>query len=138
MGTDIDETTRAEVIERAAHRCEYCLIHENDVGFPHQVDHIISRKHGGTSQPDNLALACMICNRRKGSDVASIDPETGELSPLFHPRRDAWPEHFRLAGEYIAPLTPVGRVTALLLRLNSPERRRERCLLRDLGSYPIR
>jgi hypothetical protein len=34
---------------RAAHRCEYCLIHEDAAGFPHQADHIVSRKHGGSS-----------------------------------------------------------------------------------------
>ena len=69
MGTDVDEATRAEVIQRAAHRCEYCLIHEIDAGFAHQIDHIISRKHGGRTHAENLALACMICNRHKGSDI---------------------------------------------------------------------
>jgi hypothetical protein len=136
MGVDIDEATRAEVSERAAHRCEYCLIHENDVGFPHQIDHIISRKHGGGSESNNLALACMICNRHKGSDIASIDRESGQILPLFHPRNDVWTQHFRIAGEIIEPLTSVGSVTALLLRLNSPERLRERRLLQAVGSYP--
>jgi hypothetical protein len=36
-------------VARAGHRCEYCLIREQDTGFPLEVDHIISRKHGGDS-----------------------------------------------------------------------------------------
>jgi hypothetical protein len=56
--------------------------------FPHQVDHIVSRKHGGLSTLENLALACVICNRYKGSDLASLDSQTGELSRLFNPRQN--------------------------------------------------
>ena len=123
---------------RAGHRCEYCLIQEEDVGFPHQVDHIISRKHGGRSSADNLALACVICNRYKGSDVASIDSNTGDLVRLFHPRKDRWADHFQIDGEHIESLTAVGRVTAELLRLNAPERLSERRLLQALGTYPER
>ncbi|MGA2575636.1 MAG: HNH endonuclease [Bryobacteraceae bacterium] len=61
------------VIERAHRRCEYCLVHEDSAGFPHEVDHIISRKHGGSSGIGNLAYACVLCNRYKGTDIASID-----------------------------------------------------------------
>ena len=86
MASDINEKLRTEVAQRAGQRCEHCLIHENDAGFPHQVDHILSRKHGGSFTSDNLAYACVVCNRHKGSDVASIDPRTGEIVPLFNPR----------------------------------------------------
>ncbi len=59
MASDVDSQLRAAVARRADLRCEYCLIHENDVGFHHHVDRIISRKHGGRSTLDNLALlAC--------------------------------------------------------------------------------
>jgi 5-methylcytosine-specific restriction endonuclease McrA len=46
---EVDEFSRRFVIERAGRRCEYCLVHEDSAGFPHQIDHIISRKHGGSS-----------------------------------------------------------------------------------------
>ena len=129
MASDITEQVRADVARRAGHRCEYCLIHENDAGFPHQVDHVVSRKHGGTSAFNNLAYACILCNRYKGSDVASINPKTGEAVRLFHPRHDRWTDHFRIDADFIEPLTDAGSATVRLLRLNATERLAERRLL---------
>jgi hypothetical protein len=136
VSPDISEQLREEVARRAGWRCEYCLIHEDDVGFPHQVDHIVSRKHGGASTADNLALACVVCNRHKGSDVASVHPETGMVVRLFHPRRDRWADHFQINGESIEALTEVGTVTIQVLRLNAAERSAERRLLQAIGAYP--
>ena len=129
MPGDVSEQTRADVARRAGHRCEYCLIHEDDAGFPHQIDHIVSRKHGGSSDFANLAYACVLCNRHKGSDIASITPEKDEAVWLFHPRRDRWTDHFRLDAGFIEPLTDTGRATVRLLRLNAAERLAERRLL---------
>jgi len=129
VASDISEQVRTEVAYRAEHRCEYCLIHENDAGFPHQVDHVLSRKHGGTSAFDNLAYACILCNRYKGSDVASINPKTGEAVRLFHPRHDRWTDHFRLDADFIELLTDAGSAIVWLLRLNAAERLAERRLL---------
>lgn len=136
MATDIGGDLRAEVARRANHRCEYCLIHKDDAGFPHHIDHILSRKHGGSSTLDNLAYACVLCNRHKGSDVALIDPRTGEAVRLFNPRRDSWADHFRLEGPLIAPASAIGAATVRLLRLNVPERIAERRILQKLGTYP--
>jgi hypothetical protein len=101
----------------------------------HQVDHIVSEKHGGATTADNLALSCVLCNRRKGSDLASIDPATGQLAALFHPRRQAWSDHFALASASIMPVTPEGRATVALLQLNDPARIEERMELIRAGSY---
>lgn len=136
MASDVSEELRADVARRAGQRCEYCLIHEDDAGFPHQVDHIVSRKHGGPSASDNLAYACVVCNRHKGSDVASIDPRTGEIVRLFNPRSDRWADHFQLEGVVIEAVSSIGSATARLLRLNAPERISERRLLQSLGRYP--
>lgn len=136
MASDVPDELRDAVRRRAAERCEYCLIHEQDAGFSHQVDHVISRKHGGPSTFENLALACVLCNRFKGADVGSIDLQTGKLVRLFNPRQDQWSDHFRLADGTIEPLSTVGVVTVKLLRLNATERLVERLLLQELGSYP--
>jgi hypothetical protein len=135
VASDINKKLRAEVTRRAGQRCEYCLVHEDDAGFPHQVDHIVSRKHSGASTLDNLAYACVICNRYKGSDIASIDPRTGETVRLFDPRRDRWEEHFRLDGALIEPISDIGWATVQLLRINALERISERRLLQSLGRY---
>ena len=131
------EPLRREVGARAQSRCEYCLYPEARSAFWHQVDHIISRKHGGGSSLDNLAFCCVFCNRYKGSDIAAIDTRTGEIVRLFHPRLDRWSDHFRLAGAIIEPLTLKGEVTARLPRFNQAERVAERALLQATG-YPLR
>ena len=103
----------------------------------HPVDHVIAEKHGGLTVADNLALSCSICNGYKGSDLASVDPETGAIVPLFHPRRDYWSEHFDLDNGRFEPRTAIGRVTIRLLKLNHPHRIEERLLLVAAGVIRI-
>jgi HNH endonuclease len=124
--TYVPATLRREVIERAGNRCEYCLLPAEVAFFPHEVDHVIAEKHGGATEIDNLAFACWRCNRHKGSDLTSFDPQTGQLSPLFNPRTQVWTEHFAYEGERIVGRTPEGRTTVNLLRLNSEDRLGER------------
>jgi HNH endonuclease len=121
---------RRQVRTRAGECCEYCRIPESASFATHQVDHVIAEKHGGETVADNLAMSCALCNSRKGSDLASIDADTGLLIPLFHPRNDRWAEHFRfVSGGMVQALTPIGRVTARLLQFNHPDRVAERSLL---------
>ncbi|HSU32682.1 MAG TPA: HNH endonuclease signature motif containing protein [Bryobacteraceae bacterium] len=130
------EAVRELVRSRALGRCEYCLLDPSDAGLPHEIDHVISRKHGGNDDLENLALACYLCNRYKGSDIASVHSVTGELVRLYHPRRDNWHDHFRIVGPVLEPLTDIGAVTAQLLRLNTAARVMERQLLQTLSRYP--
>lgn len=134
--TYIAAELRRQVSKRADGKCEYCLIAEPDCFFRHEPDHIIAEKHGGTTSLENLALACFECNRTKGSDIASLDSVTGELTALFNPRKDSWNEHFELNGGRIQPLTPIGRVTASLLKFNTSARLEIRELLARTGRYP--
>jgi hypothetical protein len=138
LANEIDDDLRRRIAERAGYRCEYCLVSEDDSFSRHLVDHIVSRKHGGPAHESNLAFACVRCNAWKGSDIASLDPETGQLVSLFHPRRQRWPDHFRLDGPFIEPVTSEGRVTARLLRLNIDQRIVERRLLIAIRRYPGR
>jgi hypothetical protein len=64
---------------------------------------------GGQTTEENLALCCALCNRYKGSDIASIDPETGLLTPLFHPRLDRCGERFEFRSGEIMGLTAAGQ-----------------------------
>jgi hypothetical protein len=90
--------------------------------IPFHIEHIVSKQHGGGDDPGELALACDRCNAYKGPNLTSIDPETGTLVPLFHPRRDAWGDHFAVRSRHIVGLTPTGRATARLLNMNAPRR----------------
>ncbi len=136
MGSYVGEELRRLVSARAEGLCEYCLIHSDDTFFGCEVDHIVSLKHGGPTTEDNLALACLFCNRRKGTDIASILPGSDLLIPLFNPRKDHWPEHFRLEDAIIHPLTPIGEATVNILHFNVPERILERRVLIASGRYP--
>jgi hypothetical protein len=129
----VPATLRRQVIERAGGRCEYCQLPAGVAFFPHEVDHVVAEKHGGATDISNLAFACWRCNRHKGSDLTSFDPQTRQLSPLFNPLAQVWSEHFAREGERIIGLTPEGRTTVSLLRLNSEERLRERLQGRDEG-----
>lgn len=130
--TYIPASLRALVGDRANHACEYCLIPEIAVFSALEIDHIIAEKHGGKTISENLALACSLCNKHKGSDLASIDPETKEITRLFNPRQDGWQHHFQLKNDgEIHPQTSIGRVTTKLLRINDSGRMKERALLRQ-------
>lgn len=127
---------RRLVIQRAQECCEYCLIFQQDADFPHQVDHLIALKHGGQTSGGNLALACLKCNRYKGSDLTAIDPADGISVPLFNPRTQVWDEHFALNAAVLIGQTQIGRATVALLRMNDPVRVRQRQQLMDTGRYP--
>jgi hypothetical protein len=135
MSSLINDEWRLLVRSRADCLCEYCLTHEDDCLFTLQIDHIISVKHGGLTELENLALACIFCNRQKGSDVGTVLAD-GQFIRFFNPRTDSWADHFRLAGAMLEPMTAVGEGTARILRCNEAERMIERAELIARGRYP--
>jgi hypothetical protein len=54
---------------------------------------------------------------------------------LFHPRRDRWTEHFELRQARVIGLAAVGRTTAELLRMNTPDRIELRRYLLSAGLW---
>jgi 5-methylcytosine-specific restriction endonuclease McrA len=102
----IDPTTRALVIQRAGNVCEYCRLPQVGYEATFNVDHIIATQHQLDDSRDNLALSCPKCNRKKGPNLASIDPVTKTTVRLFNPRTDLWTTHFEWRGLLIAGLTP--------------------------------
>lgn len=115
----MDQATRELVRQRAGNRCEYCGLHQNDLPFLRfHTEHIIARQHGGGDYDSNLALACNHCNLHKGPNLSAIVPQTRQVVQLFHPRQQQWTEHFVQDDIYIVGLTPVGRATVQLLKMN--------------------
>lgn len=126
--------TRRLVRTRAEQRCEYCRLEQKHTPFAlFHVDHVIPRQHGGSDEPDNLALACHHCNLHKGSNLTGIDPESRQITPLFNPRKEVWSRHFILRGPLVSGLTPVGRATVRVLAMNAPDRIQLRAELQKGG-----
>ena len=136
MSAHVPAALRQRVWERASGLCEYCLLHERNDWLAFQIDHLISRKHGGRTAYSNLAIACSDCNLAKGSDLGSLARRSGVLMPFFNPRKDRWAAHFRLNGHRIVPLTDVGEVTCRIMGFNSPKRLLKRLAISKAGRYP--
>ncbi|HRI61307.1 MAG TPA: HNH endonuclease [Saprospiraceae bacterium] len=129
---------RQVLAERANGRCEYCQCPEAFSPQVFSVEHIIAKSRGGSDEPDNLAFSCQGCNGFKSNKIEAPDPATGLITPLFHPRLHRWNDHFTWdeEGRYIVALTPVGRVTVAVLRLNRPYVLNLRKLLVLGGEHP--
>ncbi len=117
----ISAELRRRVTEEGRSRCGYCLTSQAIVAVPMHIEHIVPLAVGGQTVPENLWLACPLCNGYKGVQTHAVDPETGERVPLFHPRAQRWDEHFAWSedGTEIIGQTSVGRATVQALRLNN-------------------
>jgi hypothetical protein len=118
--TGIPAVLRRLVVERARGRCEYCGLPQRGQEATFHVDHIVPRSARGRTRADNLALACVSCSLRKEARRSAVDPATRRTVPLFHPRRQAWHDHFRWEGVQIVARTPTGRATVSALLMNRP------------------
>jgi hypothetical protein len=132
----MDATTRTLVRNRAEGRCEYCYLPQNAAPYyAFHVEHIVARQHQGSDDESNLALACPDCNAKKGPNIATLSPDTGNVIELFHPRRHIWSEHFSLVGSEIVGISEVGRATVQLLDMNEDERVAIREQLLEEGAF---
>jgi 5-methylcytosine-specific restriction endonuclease McrA len=80
-------------------------MHADYAVLVHEIDHVIAATHGGVLKADNRVSACAQCNRFQGSDVATFNPQTGQVVPLVNPRTQSWHDHFRLDGAVITALS---------------------------------
>ncbi|MEZ4729134.1 MAG: HNH endonuclease signature motif containing protein [Caldilineaceae bacterium] len=119
---------RRRVAVAARDRCGYCLTVQEYTAMPMHVEHIVPLVAGGTSDEDNLWLACPLCNGYKGTQTDAIDPLTTERVQLFHPRQQNWYEHFRWSedGITIVGRSAIGRATVIALKLNNEHLTRAR------------
>jgi hypothetical protein len=134
----ISDSLRQQVRSVGKNRCAYCLVEDQYVYAPMEIDHIIPQADGGTDDEENLCLACPSCNGFKGSQTRGVDPETGDRISLFNPRTQIWSEHFGWGEDNatIIGLTNYGRVTVNVLQLNFPPNLELRKLFVKIGWYP--
>lgn len=118
--TGIAGSLRAQVVQRAGQRCEYCQLSQLGQEASFHIDHVVPRAADGPTSAENLAVACVSCSLRKWAKQTAIDPDSGEVVSLFNPRTQRWAEHFRWEGERVVALTPTGRATIAALAMNRP------------------
>ena len=120
MHRKIPDKLKVEVKGRAAECCEYCMAQERYSHDYFSVEHIVPIIEKGSSTEDNLANSCQACNNHKYVFTEAIDPVTGIIAKLFHPRKQEWKDHFSWDESFskIIGLTPTGRATVERLQLN--------------------
>lgn len=129
---------RTLVRSRSSNCCEYCKSQDKFSPVFFTIDHIVPPNQGGSHDPDNLAYACLLCNRLKWNKLTSYDPVTQTIVRIFHPREDVWSEHFQWSEDflYIVSITQVGRGTVSALQLNREKLVAYRKEMSAIGQHP--
>ena len=125
-------------MRRAQGYCEYCRSPMRYSPDPFAVEHIVPRVAGGGNEPSNLALSCQGCNNLKFVSIEAVEPVTGVMVPLFHPRQQRWSQHFLWSQDTtgVVGRTPIGRATVERLRLNREGVMNLRRVLATIGQHP--
>lgn len=121
MSDYISADLRERIRQQAGNRCGYCLSLQQYVWGTLEIEHVIPKATGGSSDEENLWMACRPCNSHKADRTQGVDPVTGKTEALYHPRQQEWFEHFDWSedGTHIVGLTPCGRATVEMLKLNN-------------------
>ena len=128
-------TLIVQVRQLAGNRCDYCHMPAEFDPLPFQFDHVIARQHGGLTIVENGAWSCLHCNKHTGRNIAGLDPLTGKLVALFHPRLQRWDRHFQWNGSILWGRTAIGRGTIRVLAINHPDVVAFRAELMESGDF---
>ena len=131
---DIDK----EVRESSKHRCGYCLTPQSLTAYKLEIEHIYPISKGGTSEKENLCLACRHCNLHKSSKVYGFDAVSAKRIRLFNPNSQNWSEHFVWDKEKTSVIgkTPCGRATVYALKLNDDLQKNARKVWKLTDLFP--
>ncbi len=138
MKVVISSIVKVKIKTRANNCCEYCLLPQKYSFFNFHIDHIISLKHGGSSEFENLALSCPDCSKYKGTDLASFLVQQNNLIRFYNPRIDKWHENFEIKDGIIVGKTDIGSVTEKIFQFNEIDRLIFRRDLIDLELLTLR
>jgi hypothetical protein len=131
-------TVREAVRTRASSCCEYCKSQDKYSPTAFTIDHVLPQSLDGTSDIENLAYACFLCNRLKSNKIKVFDTSSEKWIPLFSPRQNDWNEHFSWSEDatQIVGLTVIGRCTIKELRLNREKLIEYRQCIISFGMHP--
>lgn len=135
---NIPTDVREAVILRASKCCEYCKSQDKYSPTAFTIDHIVPESLDGTSDFENLAYACFLCNRLKSNKLKVFDTLTEKWVSLFNPRKDAWNQHFvwNEDATTIIGTTIIGRCTVKELKLNREKLLEYRNCIIPFGMHP--
>ena len=57
MPSEVSDSLRQTISERANHCCEYCLFPQSMALHKHEIDHVVPIQRGGETDKNNLALS---------------------------------------------------------------------------------
>ncbi len=134
----ISATLREAVILRASKCCEYCKSQDKYSPTFFTIDHTLPESLDGSTDFENLAYACFLCNRLKSNKLKIFDTATDKWIQLFNPRKDIWQEHFAWNDDAtpIVGITVIGRITVNELKLNREKLIEYRLSLIPFGTHP--
>jgi hypothetical protein len=134
----ISREIRERVRQQAGNRCGYCHAPQFLVLGPLEIDHLLPTAAGGFDEEENLWLACSVCNSHKSQRINAFDPQSGELVPLFNPRRDSWEAHFiwTTDGNSLIGLSAIGRATIAALQINADDQLKLRSIWVEGNRFP--
>jgi hypothetical protein len=136
--TKIPILIQEQIRQRAQYLCEFCHANEQWQYVKFTVDHIVPLSLGGSDRPENLALACFHCNRRKTNRLAAMDLQSATEVPLFNPRLNSWSDHFVWSMDRVTIIgtTSMGRATVAALLLNRERVLSIRAADLEIGRHP--
>ncbi len=80
--------SRRTVFARDEYMCQYC----GQTGVDLTIDHVVPRRHGGTTHWENVVAACRRCNMKKGDKMLH---QTG-MKLIRQPRRPRYVPYISL------------------------------------------
>ncbi len=127
-----------QIRETSKNRCGYCLTPQILTSHKLEIEHILPISKGGSSEKENLCLACRHCNLHKSSKVFGFDAVSAKRARLFNPNLQNWSEHFVWDEEKTSIIgkTPCGRATVYALKLNDDLQKNARKVWKLTNLFP--
>ncbi|MCY7374620.1 MAG: HNH endonuclease [Pyrinomonadaceae bacterium] len=127
-----------QIREMSKNRCGYCLTPQILTSHKLEIEHIFPISKGGTSEKENLCLACRHCNLHKSSKIYGFDAVAAKRIRLFNPNSQNWMEHFVWDKEKTSVIgkTLGGRATVYALKLNDDLQKNARKIWKLTNLFP--
>lgn len=134
----ISKKVETEVRKILKNRCNYCLTPQNLTSYKLEIEHIYPISKGGSSEKENLCLACRHCNQYKSSKIYGFDAVSQKRTRLFNPNQQNWSKHFIWSDDQtmIIGKTSCGRATILALKINDELQITARKIWKMTGFFP--